>query len=62
MNRRDHLVELACLWQELRADRPPVRRPHSTGNQPVSLYEGSMHRARIGARIGEEPKARTAPR
>jgi hypothetical protein len=52
MTRRDRLVELACLWQEIRADRPPMHRPSGTGRRPVSTYGEPMQASSVGLRPG----------
>ncbi|HUA49204.1 MAG TPA: hypothetical protein VMA77_28470 [Solirubrobacteraceae bacterium] len=57
MTRRDRLVELACLWQEIRADRPPMRRLGG-GQTPASPCEDPTRKASIGLRPGDN---RTVP-
>ena len=58
MTRRDRLVELACLWQEIRADRPPVHRPQGDGQLPAARYDPAARAARIRAHPREDLAAR----
>jgi hypothetical protein len=62
MTRRDRLVELACLWQEIRADRPPLGRSRVDGQLPISLYRDPTQGAGIGTRPGQDPGAPTTVR
>jgi hypothetical protein len=60
MTRRDRLVELACLWQEIRADRPPMRHP-GRGSE-AAPYEDPTRTAANGAQPSESRTAQTALR
>jgi hypothetical protein len=62
MTRRDRLVELACLWQEIRADRPPMHHPRDSAAQAVSPDEDPRRTDGVGARSGEYRTAPTASR